>query len=793
MSNEVSGAEPAALAALEKLRLGLQLIADRKMFCTWRLEPNPNKPEKPRKVPYVRGGKKLAGTFADPELLPRLMTLGEAISAFQRNGHNGAGIVFTPGCGVIGIDFDDCLDMNKKLAATSAQKSALSKVRRRAFIERSQSGTGFHAIMLGDASTAKANGELEVFGDRNFLALTGAAGQGVAQAIDADCTSALLQLVADIKSQKKETVSATSVMRHAPAGSVNTDLTAHLQSPDGKESIERVGDALRFVDPELKRPEWLKILWAVFHALGDAPEARELVVTWASGAMHGKQVASFMGEQDVVAAFCDYDSSRDGGIHAGTLYHYAKLGGWKDQFNSRTAEHDVGNITPGDIANGKLFAKQLAGKLVLNSTRNQWLHYSEGVWLQCERGEEVAAAKGVADRLLRSVFAYKQRPDASEDKAKKWLANAMRIQGQRGLQAMVELSKSEPGMSEPQSAFDVDPWLLCARNGVLDLKTRRLLPHDPMHLVTRRVDAEYQPDAKCPLFDKFISEIFVGDAPTVQAVQRFLGYSLTGAVSEEKFAFAYGSGANGKSVLANVLTAIMGTYCMTAPASMLEVQSNNGGARPDLARLAGARLVLANETNEGKPWDSQVIKQVVSTERIATRFLYGDVFEFQPTAKVIIRGNHKPTVHDSGDGMWRRLDLWPFERQFAEHERDMQMIDKLLAERDGILRWLVDGCMQWQRSGLLQSQKIRDASLSYRSDCDVVGQWIDECCMLSAAFNMESSALFTSYRLWSEGCGLHPMAKQALGRKLSARGIQSIATNGVRRYVGIQIRKRGVT
>ena len=207
--------------------------------------------------------------------------------------------------------------------------------------------------------------------------------------------------------------------------------------------------------------------------------------------------------------------------------------------------------------------------------------------------------------------------------------------------------------------------------------------------------------------------------------------------------------------------------------------------------LAGARLVLANETNEGKAWDSQVIKQIVSTELIATRFLYGDYFEFQPTAKVIVRGNHKPTVHDSGDGMWRRLDLWPFERQFAEHERDIHLLDKLLAERDGILRWLVDGCMLWQKSGLMQSQKIRDASLSYRSDCDVVGQWVDECCDLSLSATVETAALYSSYSLWSEGCGLRAMSRQTFGRRLSARGLHSMTSNGSRRHVGIQLRNRG--
>lgn len=501
--------------------------------------------------------------------------------------------------------------------------------------------------------------------------------------------------------------------------------------------------------------------------------------------------SKYSGPASVRVVWDSYNGDRNGRVTAATLYHHAKLGGWQGEFTSPSAEQEVTDSTPGDISNGKHFARQMRGRLVFNSTRRQWLHYDDGVWLQCERGEEVAEGKRAADRLLRSVLTYKQRPDANEERAKKWLANALRLQGQRGLDAMIELCKSEPGMSEPQTSFDADTWLLCVRNGVLDLKANRLLPNDPKFLITRRVEAEFHGDAVCPKFNSFMSEIFMDDAATVQAVQRFLGYALTGVVSEEKFAFAYGAGANGKSVLANVLTAIIGTYCMTAPASLLEMQSNNTGARSDVARLNGARLVLANETNEGKAWDSQAIKQIVSTERIAARFMYGEFFEFQPTSKVIVRGNHKPTVQDSGDGMWRRLDLWPFERQFAEHERDTHLLDKLLAEREGILRWLVDGCTLWQYSGLQQSQQIRDASLSYRRDCDLVAQWVDECCEVASTAVTETSTLYTSYSQWSEGCGLRPMSRQTFGRRLGARGLISTTSNSTRRHVGIQLRQRG--
>ena len=570
---------------------------------------------------------------------------------------------------------------------------------------------------------------------------------------------------------------------------LNSDMRAHLPHQEGQEPIERVLDALKCIDPDRARDEWRDFLWAIKSGLGDTVEGRGLGIKWSRGELHNKQASQFACDQDVLEVWNSYDSTRDGGITVGTLYHFAKLNGWQASIAASHTSENITDCTPGDIANGKLFASQMQGRLIFNSSRSRWMRYDGGVFTLCERGEEMAAAKRVAEKLLTAVIKEMQTKGADDPKVKKWFANAIRVQHQKGLDAMLELTKSETDMSVPVAAIDADPWLLCVRNGVLDLKRGVLMAHDPKMLLTRRAEADYLPDATCPLFERFISDIFDGDRETAASLQRYIGYSLTGDVSEEKLAFAYGSGANGKSVLANVLTAVLGTYCMTAPASMLEVQGNNSGPRPDLARMAGARLVLANETNEGKAWDSQTIKQIVSTERIATRFLYSDFFEFQPTAKVIVRGNHKPTIHDSGDGMWRRLDLWPFERQFSITERDTRLLDKLLAERDGILAWMVRGCSMWQQSGLMQSPRIRDASLSYRNDCDVIGQWLTDQCELAPAYVEDTGTLYHSYRMWSESCGLRTISKQAFGRKLPNHGLASITSNSVRKVQGVRIRR----
>ena len=582
------------------------------------------------------------------------------------------------------------------------------------------------------------------------------------------------------------------------ANDLNDDLISHLYRADGMESFDKVKSALVFIDPNGSRDIWLSVVWGVRHGLGHSEEAFDLVDSWSRGDLHKKQVPKYESRSDVASVWDSYDKTRSPRITVATVYKYAYENGWTYVEADVAAEampsdsiENLNSKTPGDIANSKLFAKHVRNHLLWNSTKQVWMYFSKGVWLLCERGEEVKFAKKVADALWNKVCELLREKGPDSNIAKGWLANAKRLQNQNGIQAMLELAKSEPGMTETQSCFDMNPWLICVHNGVYDLKAARLMPHDPSQLHSRSVNASVIEGAVCPTFEKFIDDIFLGDKDTIKYVQRFLGYCLTAVVSEDKMAFAYGIGANGKSVLANVMQEVLGTYCMTAPASLLEVQKASTGPRSDVARIAGARLVLANETNEGKPWDSQIIKQLVSTERIATRFLYGEYFEFEPSSKIFVRGNHKPTIQDSGDGMWRRLDLWPFERQFAESERDPELKDKLLLERDGILNWLIKGCHDWQSTGLKQSQRITNASNTFRSDSDVFSQWIEENCVVDMSKHCNSKLLYLNYSSWCATSGLGVLSRPAFTRRLTTKGLVTRKSNGDSKVLGIELKSKG--
>jgi len=335
--------------------------------------------------------------------------------------------------------------------------------------------------------------------------------------------------------------------------------------------------------------------------------------------------------------------------------------------------------------------------------------------------------------------------------------------------------------------FDGNPMLLGCRNGIICLITGRLLTPDPKMLVTRKVNAEYDPDASCSTWLQFLNQCFTGDKETIDYIQKALGYSLTGLVTEEVLHFCFGMGRNGKSVFANVITKIMGGYAITAPAEMLMRRERNG-ATNDIARLCGSRLVLANETRSDQRFDDLMIKTLVSTERISARFLHNEYFDFWPSFKIWIRGNHKPVITDDSNGAWRRIRLVPFENNIPEEDVDPDLENKLLIEKNGILAWMVQGALRWKSEGLVSSSRIKAASNQYRNDCDIIGEFIEDNCTIDPNAKVPRTVLWGKWQFWSNQNGHYTGSKKTFTRRLKDRGIADDGyLNGVRAYVGIDL------
>jgi putative DNA primase/helicase len=338
--------------------------------------------------------------------------------------------------------------------------------------------------------------------------------------------------------------------------------------------------------------------------------------------------------------------------------------------------------------------------------------------------------------------------------------------------------------------LDADPMLLGCSNGVINLQTGTLLQSDPTMLITKQVRATFDPDAKAPTWEKFISECFLGDEDTIRYMQSALGYSISGDVSEEVMHFCHGVGSNGKTLLTNVIYNLLGDYAAIADTDLLmrKDKTNDNTPTPDIARLQGIRFAVANEVEEGRRLNDKNLKTLASKQNLHARELYGKTFEFMPQHKLWVTTNHKPYVSDQSDGAWRRVVLVPFLNRVSGDQIDFKLEDKLMAEASGILNWLITGCLMWQRDHLKPSELILQGSREYRKESDILGLFISECCIEGPEEKADQTGLFNEWRRWCGENGHQSGSKRSLTIRLETRGVNSKAYIGKSRaYQGLRI------
>lgn len=368
--------------------------------------------------------------------------------------------------------------------------------------------------------------------------------------------------------------------------------------------------------------------------------------------------------------------------------------------------------------------------------------------------------------------------------------------GKAGTIAGVErLARVDARLAVTSEAFDTDTMLLGTPGGTVDLRDGSIRRPSPGDYITKAAAVAPAPPGAYPRrWLQFLAEATDDDEEVVAFLKAVAGYCLTGQTIEHSLFFVYGPGGNGKSVFLNTIAWIMGDYAATAP--METFTEAQGDRHPtDLAMLRGARLVTAAETEEGRAWAESRIKQLTGGDLITARFMRQDFFTYRPIFKLLIIGNHKPVLRNVDEAARRRFRLIPF--LLKPRTPNPRLEEELRAEAPAILRWMIDGCLDWQEGRLPVPTAVQAETKRYFDDQDVLAQWLGDCCELDPPGMAEpirrclSSKLFASWSGWCQRNGEQAGTNKRLSQDLERRGFAKQASKFGKEFKGLTIKPGG--
>jgi len=426
------------------------------------------------------------------------------------------------------------------------------------------------------------------------------------------------------------------------------------------------------------------------------------------------------------------------------------------------------------------------GKLVKYSYIDKcWYCYNGGYWEADNEGKVAQYVDMTVDNMRNEKLHVSA--DVDPDKAKAaWDKFLKKTRSNSSKKAI--LNEVQHRVPVLHGEFDQDKTLLNTANGYVDLSSGILYDHDINKMFSQQADVDYTDNIDCPEWSEFLDQIFDNDQELIHYIQKAVGYSATGSIKEQVMFILYGNGRNGKSIFMDTISDILGTYAKSMQADSIMVRQNSSGANSDIARLESARLVTSSEPNEGVRLDEGLVKQLTGGDKVTARYLYGKEFEFKPQFKLWLATNHKPIIRGTDDGIWRRLMLIPFKVQIPADKVDKDLKYKLQRESIGILNWIVEGALMWQREGLNPPTSVTNASRQYREEMDVISLFVDDCCENGDSFKAPAGEIFKKYQAWANENSEYSMSKQKFGREMRQK-FEMKKTHGARLYLGLKIKQ----
>ncbi|SDC07307.1 phage/plasmid primase, P4 family [Shouchella lonarensis] len=746
----------------------------------------PKNEDKPRKVPF-----QVNGAHAKPNDPETWTMFTDVVQAYKNGSFDGIGFVFTESDPYVGIDIDHCIegDVFSPLAHDIVYKL-------NSYTERSPSGTGLHIIIKSDLVMGKRNTKqgVEVYSHGRYFTFTG----NVVNAVDVEERTDEIKAVLDAYIPDKQ----SKYPQFVQSNSHNPQPNALYANLNDQELLNKMFSSARgaaikqLFDGHLINDDHSASDMALCNHLAfwlDRDAAHMDAIFRQSSLMRDKwdeqRGDNTYGALCIQKAICECNK---------TISEYKQERQQERAQTAQTTKQGYAGTAP-DAQNQPQFnftelgnamrIKHHQGHRIRYCEELEWMIWNGKKWRRDRAGKMRVIASDVLGKLHEE--ADKVQDEKEKIKAKKW---AMSCESRKVIDASIDLLSSYVPVEKRE--FDQHEMLLNCSNGVVDLTTGEVKPHDKNLYLTQMTDVEYDPDAICPTWLNFLKTIIVDksgktDTETLGYLQKAFGYALTGSTKEQCMFFFHGGGKNGKSTLVSTLQEVLGDYGKQADSKTF-VKKKHEGVSTDIAMLDGSRFVAVSESEEGQQLDESLVKQLTGSDSVTARFLFKDNFTFKPSFKIFFSTNHKPIVKNDDEGIWRRVHLIPFNAYIPPKNRDFDLPQKLKAELSGILAWMVRGALKWQKEGLEKPEMVEQSTRVYREEMDILAPFIDELCIKHTEAKIEAKALHGHYKDWcfKNDETLKATSSQKFYRMLEMRGFKKERGNYNKMYFyGIGLKK----
>jgi len=427
-----------------------------------------------------------------------------------------------------------------------------------------------------------------------------------------------------------------------------------------------------------------------------------------------------------------------------------------------------------DRGAGKMFADTFHGILRHVSEEDSWRLWDGKRWSKAQRNQHEWAMTNLAEGVAFHARTMKENEDPAAESFKKF---ADKMSGMQRLKGIPTLARSNPKLAATVEDFDTHRHLVTVDNGILNLHDGTLQPHDPKLMLSKKLNATFNPTTGTGRWGTFMEQVLPD--PAVRGyLQRALGYTLLGDADQRALFLLHGDSGSGKSQVLEGVQALLGDFGSTIPANTFE--PNKGSLSDSLHKLRGSRMVTQSELNENSTLNEGLIKAATGGDTLSTRALYGSYIDWRPQFVIFLATNFLPRVSSSDNAIWRRVKPIKFEQKFIDDDGnplnpDMAGIGVRIAaeEPEGVLNWLLEGIAAYRRDGLTPPDRVREWTQSYREDVDTVRQFLNEGqdegrIKVEEGQEVGFRELYRAYDAWCRDNQLRPVSSRKFNQSMEA-------------------------